>query len=302
MSVGSRWCDAARIWFFRVAASGAVPAHFFEPRLPPVSHRRAKAGRIALEIVNHCWNYSHLLIYQLSSLVMFPPRRLSATVTVFYCPEDRRTASLLAFFETLQVPGVGWNWQALPKEQLFRRAIGRNRAALATQADWVWFTDCDLLFREGCLDTLADRLQGRRDALVYPRQEHRTPLLASDDPLLVAGRRESRVLDIDTAQFAARYPSRATGPLQIAHGDVCRACGYCDALAVYQKPSDRWCKAHEDRAFRWLLRSQGVPIEIPGVYRIRHLDKGRYSGGEASTALRSRIRRAQSWLRDRRQR
>lgn len=302
MSVGSRWCNTALIWFFRIAASGAVPARCFERRLPPVVHRRAKAGRIALEIVNHCWGYSHFLIYQLSSLVMFPPSRLSVTVTVFYCPEDRRTAALLAFFETLQVPGVHWNWRALPKEQLFRRAIGRNEAALATQADWVWFTDCDLLFREGCLDTLADRLQGRRDALVYPRQEYRTPLLASDDPLLVAGRGEPRVLDIDTARFAAHRPSRATGPLQIAHGDVCRACGYCDAISAYQQPSDRWCKAHEDRAFRWLLRSQGVPVDIPGVYRIRHVHKGRYTGGGASTKLRSRIRQAQSWRHDRRKR
>lgn len=283
-----------------MAASGTVPAHFFERRLPPVEQRSAREGRLELEIVSHCWNYSHFLIYQLSSLVNFPPTRLAVTMTVFYCPEDRQTTLLLAFFETLRVPGVRWNWQALPKDQLFRRAIGRNKAALETQADWVWFTDCDLLFREDCLDTLADRLQGRRDALVYPREERRTPLLADDNPLLATGQEEPRVLDIDMAQFTAQYPSRATGPLQIAHGDVCRAVGYCDALAAYQKPSERWCKAYEDRAFRWLLQSQGVPVDIPGVYRIRHVHKGRYSGGKARSKLRRVIRQAQSWLRDRR--
>lgn len=297
---GAGWWTEARILFFRMAASGAAPARLFERRLPPPSERAAKTGPLTLEIVSHCWNYAHFLVYQLSSLVLFPPSRLSVTMTVFYNPEDRRTAELLAFFETQHVPGVRWNWQTLPKEELFRRAIGRNRAALATRADWVWFTDCDLMFREGCLDTLADRLQGRRDALLYPREERRTPLLADDNPMLAEGQRTPRVLNIDTSQFSVQHPGRATGPLQIAHGDVCRACGYCDAIAVYQTPSDRWCKAHEDRAFRWLLRSQGEPIDVPGVYRIRHVHKGRYAAGTAGARLRGRIRKAQDWLRNRR--
>jgi len=296
-TISERWLNAALIVFFRFAAGGTVPAHWFERRLPPVVRRTARTGPLELEIVSHCWNYSHFLVYQLSSLVLFPPTRLSVTMTVFHSPEDRQTTSLLAHFAGLSLPNVRWNWQARPKERLFRRAIGRNEAALATRADWVWFTDCDLLFREGCLDTLADCLQGRRDALLYPREERRTPLLASDDPIFTAGQREPRVLDVDAANFKVERPARATGPLQIAHGDVCRAVGYCDALAAYQVPSDRWRKAHEDRAFRWLLRTQGVPIDVPGVYRIRHISKGRYAG-KNSAKLRAAIRRAQLRLRD----
>lgn len=292
-----RW-DSIRLAFFRFAAGGAIPARWFERNLPPLEQRAAKTGHLSLEIVSHCWNYSHFLAYQLSSLVRFPPTRLSVTMTVFYAPEDRKTAELLEFFGKLHVPGVTWNWQPLPKERLFRRAIGRNQAALATQADWVWFTDCDLMFRENCLDTLADLLQGRRDALVYPREERCTDLLADDNPMLQAGHQAPQVLDIDTTQFTSRYPSRATGPLQIAHGDVCRATGYCNAIAYYQQPSDRWCKAHEDRAFRWLLETQGLPLEIPGVYRIRHVYKGRYTGNPFLTKLRSGLRRVQSQIRD----
>lgn len=297
-TIPDRWLNAALVVFFRFAAGGAVPAHWFEGRLPPVERRAARTGPLELEIVSHCWSYSHFLVYQLSSLVLFPPTRLSVTMTVLHSPEDRLTTSLLAHFAGLSLPNVRWNWQARPKERLFRRAIGRNEAALATRADWVWFTDCDLLFREGCLDTLADCLQGRRDALLYPREERRTPLLASDDPILTAGQREPRVLDIDAASFKVEHPARATGPLQIAHGDVCRAVGYCDALAAYQQPSGRWRKAHEDRAFRWLLRTQGVPIDVPGVYRIRHVTKGRYAGGKSIAKLRAAIRRAQLRLRD----
>ena len=300
-TIARHWQDAALIWFFRLAAGGAVPPRWFERRLPPVEERRAWTGELSLEIVSHCWNYSHFLVYQLSSLLRFPPTRLMVTMTVFYCPEDRQTAALLAFFETRKIPGVTWNWQPLPKEQLFRRAIGRNRAALATQANWVWFTDCDLLFQAGCLDALAEQLQGRRDALVYPREERYTSLLADDDPLLAAGALEPRVLGLGATQFSAHYPSRATGPLQIAHGDVCRACGYCDAIDIYQRPCSHWCKAYEDRAFRWLLESQGTALDIPGVYRIRHVHKGRYAS-QADARVRGSMRRLEAWLRERRQR
>jgi hypothetical protein len=219
-------------------------------------------------------------------------------MTVFYCPEDQKTARLLAFFEQQQVPGITWNWRPLPRQELFRRGIGRNRAALETRADWVWFTDCDLMFREQCLDTLADLLQGRQDALVFPREERCTDLLAEDNPMLQAGAEAPRILDIDTSSFTARYPSKATGPLQIAHGDVCRAVGYCRNIGLYQQPSETWCKAYEDRAFRWLVRSRGEPLPVPGVYRIRHIAKGRYTGSKTSNRLRTRLRALQSRWRD----
>lgn len=293
--------DELRLAFFRLAAGGWIPARWFEPNLPPVSARQARTGRLSLEVVSHCWDYSHFLAYQLSSLVTFAPTRIDVTMTVFYCPEDEKTARLLAFFKQQHVPGIIWNWRALPRQELFRRGIGRNLAALETRADWVWFTDCDLMFGDQCLDTLADLLQGRRDALVFPKEERCTDLLTEDNQMLLAGAKEPRVLDIDTSVFRVRHPSKATGPLQIAHGDVCRAVGYCRNIGLYQQPSETWCKAHEDRAFRWLVRSEGEPLSIAGVYRIRHITKGRYTGSQTHNRIRRQLRTLQSWWRDRRQ-
>lgn len=280
-------------WWLRVAASGLVPARWVEPGLPPVDRRAARTGRLTLEIVSHCWNYAHLQAYQLSSLVRWPPAAANVVMTVFYCPEDERTVELLAFFGAQQVPGVRWNWQPLPREQLFRRAIGRNRAALATSADWIWFTDCDVMFRDGCLDGLAHALQGRRDALVHPKAERISPMLADDDPALQAAA-APRLVDIDGERFVANPLHKATGPMQIAHGDVARACGYCARIAYYQRPADRWRKTYEDPAFRWLLRSDGVGLDMPPPYRIRHVSKGRYTGSRWTTRLRSWIRRVRS--------
>jgi len=283
--------------FYRFAATGFLPARWFEPGLPPSEDRAGRVGRLHLEVVSHCWNYSHLLVYQLSSLVLHPPRDIDVTMTVFHCPEDTRTARLLEFFSRQQVPGVRWNWRPLPRQQLFRRAIGRNLAALDTRADWVWFTDCDLMFREKCLDTLAGLLQGRRDALVFPADERCTDLLAEDNPMLRSGTDMPQVLDIDTTHFVTYHRDRATGPLQIAHADVCRAVGYCRDIGVYQTPEQTFAKCHEDRAFRWLLRSKGEPLPIPGVYRIRHVHKGRYTGTASGNRLRTWLRVMQSRVR-----
>lgn len=283
--------DVVELWYLRLAAGGLVPARWYRPAVPPESARAAKRGFLALEIVSHCWRYAPLLAYQLSSLVLHPPSRLAVTMTVFHATEDEGTVALLADFGARRVPNVSWNWRALDRGRLFRRGIGRNLAARETVADWVWFTDCDLLFHDGCLDTLADALQGRRDALVFPREEAVSGLLRADDPLLERGRSGPMPVDIDPARFERQLRDRATGPLQIAHGDVARASGYCGQLRVYQKPSPVWTKCTEDRAFRWLLGTQGIPIDVPGVYRIRHASKGRYRERSLSGRLRAAIRR-----------
>lgn len=277
----------------RLAAGGWLPARLFAPPPPPASERAARSGALSLEIVSHCWQYSRFLAYQLSSLVQFPPQRLQVTMTVFYAPEDAETQALLDFFAGHSSPKLRWNWQPLPRQRLFRRGIGRNLAARATTADWIWFTDCDVMFRAGCLDTLAEVLQGRRDILLHPREERATPLLAEDDAVLQRGRAAPAIVDIDDSDFTVRRVTRATGPMQITHGDVARACGYCPTLRLYQTPAEHFCKAREDRAFRWLLGTQGTPIDVPGIYRIRHAEKGRYRAGSPTDRLRGRIRRWQ---------
>jgi hypothetical protein len=282
--------DSLKLLFYKLAAKGLLPGRWFEPALPSVEARAARTGHLRLEIVSHCWRYSHFLAYQLSSLALFPPSKLDVTMTVFHGREDEETVRLLEFFGAHEVPGVSWRWRPLPRERLFRRTIGRNLAALETTCDWVWFTDCDLMFRDACLDTLAARLQGQRFALAYPRVERITGLLREDDPLLRGRGGAARIVDIDGADFVEKEKTRATGPLQIAHGDVCRAVGYCNAVPFFQRPAQHWAKAHEDRIFRWLLRTPGEPLDVPGVYRIRHREKGRYGGATVATRVRQWLR------------
>jgi hypothetical protein len=281
--------------FYRVAASGVLPVSWFRDVDPDTIVPARKTGRLKLEIVSHCWRYGHYLTYQLSSLVNHRTDKFDTTVTVFHAADDDRVVPVLDYFGRMEVPGVTWNWQPLPREQLFRRAIGRNLAAKSSRADWVWFTDADILFHRGCLDTLADVLQGRNDRLVHPRIGLGTQLLEEDDPILQKGRAGPALLEIPLDRFTPYGGPRekAKGPHQITHGDIARACGYCDSIPYYQTPADRWMKTYEDRAFRWLIGTHGTPLDIPNVCQIRHVVKGRYRKGSPLSRLRMAIRKSQ---------
>lgn len=281
--------------FYRLAASGFLPASWFR-RVDPARLDRAKrTGKLKLEIVSHCWRYGHYLTYQLSSLVNHRTDKLDIIMTVYYAAGDDAVTPVLDYFGAIEVPGVTWNWQALPKEQLFRRSIGRNLAAKSTSADWIWFTDCDIIFHEKCLDTLADELQGRDAPLVFPRIGLGTALLAEDDEILTRGRQGPALLDIPIEDFSPYGEARtkAKGPYQITHGDVARACGYCDTIGLYQKPAERWRKTYEDRAFRWLLGTHGTAVDVPGACQIRHVVKGRYKKNSFFSTVRKMIRKNQ---------
>ncbi|TRX58161.1 glycosyltransferase family 2 protein [Thalassomonas sp. M1454] len=285
-----RFYDGLLAFFFKLAASGYIPASWFLKNLPEEQARSKKIGNLNIEVVSHCWGYSHMMAYQLSSLVNYPPKKAHVTMTVFYSPEDEKTQKQLDFFSSINVENVTWNWQPLPKELLFRRAIGRNRAALETKADWVWFSDCDIMFNENCIDSLVDSLQGRNDILVFPKKEKTTPMLKEDHPLLQKDA-EPQVIRIENEENFEYYSrSKATGEFQITHGDVARAAGYCANISIYQTPSNHWCKCVEDRCFRWLLGTHGVAIDIDNIFQIRHVTKGRYKKGSLWSRVRSKIR------------
>ena len=289
----SRFSERAVSLFYRLAVSGALPVSWFRDVDPATVVKAKKTGKLKLEIVSHCWRYGHFLNYQLSSLLNHRTEKFDITMTVFHVPDDELVVPVLEYFGRMEIPGITWNWQPLPRNELFRRGIGRNKAAKNTTADWIWFTDADILFHERCLDTLADLLQGRDDGLVHPRIGLGTRLLADDDEILEKGRQGPNVLEIPIEEFAPYGGPRkkAKGPHQITHGDIARACGYCDSIAYYQKPAERWMKTYEDRAFRWLIGTHGTPLDIPNVCQIRHIVKGRYEKDSTMTKIRKFIRK-----------
>lgn len=157
-------------------------------------------------------------------------------------------------------------------------------AARSTRADWVWFTDCDIIFHKNCLDSLANSLQDERGLLFYPAEERVTSMLHDDDPMLRKDAK-TQVVDIQAEHFNLyerdETRNKARGPFQIVHGDVARAIGYCDKLFMFQTQASHWRKCYEDTAFRWLLGTNGQPKHIESVYHIHHVTKGRYAQDSA---------------------
>lgn len=278
--------------FYNHIVGSILPISWFAPRSPRPEELSQASSPLKLQIVSHCWNYSHLSLFQLSSLVNYPPKNCELTYTLFHAEEDRGMRELISRFSDMQIPNITWDWQVLPKAELFRRAIGRHRASLASKADWIWFTDCDLIFHEGCLDSLVTAVSDKQTGMVFPAYEGITELLQPEHPMLNQNISNSGTIDIDPEIFQRNTISKAKGAFQIVHGDVARAAGYCGSVPLYQKPSEQWRKTYEDTVFRRLIEYEGEPVEIKNLYRIRHAEKGRYAKGSRLSAFRKRLRKA----------
>jgi hypothetical protein len=268
--------DRIESGFYWLAASGLWPRAPLPFRSALTAESQDRSSPYDLEIVSHCWRYGRLLTYQLSSLLLYPPERARIRMTVFFSPEDEDTRDVLDFFSREPVPNVDWNWCPLENPRLFRRSIGRNLAALATPADWIWFTDCDVTFQENSLDELVSELRPFPGVLAFPRQHQTSDLLDTADPLLRPCDSAACVLELDRSRFRPEFRSKAVGAFQIVPGDVARSVGYCANMGVFQRPAGQFGNTREDRVFRWRLGTQGTPLNTSGFYRLRHAGKGRY--------------------------
>lgn len=234
-----------------------------------------------IEIVTHVYcppgvdQYAHMLRYQAASLLHWPADP-HVQLSVLYCPQDRSTTDVVYSLSMLQFPPdvqvVGF---PLEPGQLFRRAIGRNMRALATDADVVWFTDVDYFFGQHCLDDVAT-LVHRNSGLCIPAtiQIHKDHQTGADEVRRTRGILAPKA---DLTQFVERRQKIAIGGVQIVGGDLARRIGYLDGTAWVQ-PVDpaagfRSCKC--DHAWRRHNQLDATRLPIRSCYRMRHEQDGR---------------------------
>ena len=229
-----------------------------------------------VEIVTHCYRYSRLLCYQLSSLLLNPPA-VPTQVTVFTSLCDENTLQAVDYFSNLGLNVRAW---PLKRVELFRRSIGRNLAARATEASVVWFADCDYWFGNGSIDSLT---QCDEDFLYMPQQVWVNKTHSDGDRMierLALGR--ARLVDIRHEDFMDRRVRRAIGGIQIVTGDTARTHGYLETWRkgryMRLSPDNGFQRCAMDSQYRKMLLQQGIAprsIEIPNVYRLRHSTDGR---------------------------
>ncbi len=230
-----------------------------------------------INIVTHCWagkykHYAAALQYQLDSLMLNSLRQSDISVTLCCDPSDELTMTVAQHF---LFSGLEFRVCYLDPPRLGRRSIGRNAAALATDADIVWFTDVDHVFGKRCLDELA-RLEWPSGAtMIFPKkikihQDHVTGDKALDFDV-----RSSESRYIDPSEFIDKGYNRAIGGVQIVKGGFAREHGYLNNESKWQRPrSDGkpFGDFRDDIAYRKFCLKHGriVPVDLPGVYRLRH--------------------------------
>lgn len=230
---------------------------------------------MSVEIVSHCWNYSRALVFQLSSLLLYPPQKVHVTISVFYAKVDCNTVQVLDFFSRQVFPhSVTIQPWALAPTLVTRRMTGRNLAALATQAEWVWFTDVDYVFREHCLDSFAALQPSEDQPLVFPRITKISSSHEIGDRELARVAAFDQLLDISPDNYVPKRNDRAIGGIQIVRGDVARRLGYCKSSRYQGVPSTTWVPNYDDVWFRRTLKTRGAPFDMPQLYRIRHSTRG----------------------------
>lgn len=242
----------------------------------------------SVSVVSHCWavrlpHYASLLRYHLSSFLLHPPVRCRVIPVVCHDPNDELTVGTLRFFaDRMPLAAI-----PLPPELLGRRSIGRNKAALFTEADRVWFSDVDQVFGDGLLDGLVDmEWPSTRDgdlpcgervtrwaSMIFPRtiQIHRDHQTGDEYARRVIG--PPGIVDIDKSDFIDKLYHRAIGGVQIVRGDFANDHGYLRDEERWQRPTNTpFADFRDDIAYRKSCLKHGpiIPVDLPGLFRLRH--------------------------------
>lgn len=232
-----------------------------------------------IQLVVHCWRYGKALAYQMSSLILDPPK-CSVEYTVYCNDEDESTMRTLQALHGELPPSVCLIIRHLRKSHLFRRAIGRNEACLGSLAKHlVLLTDVDYCWSGTALDELLANYEGR--PLCYPHHYMKQKTHELGDACL-ALQEEPKVLALNPDEFEPCRIGKAIGGIQVVSADLAREHGYLNGTRWMQPyTGDHFACCRCDRAARVTWDGLGYKFEdIDGAepWRIRHSVKGRCDG------------------------
>lgn len=230
-----------------------------------------------IELISHCYavdlpQYARHLVYQLSSLHLYPPDGHEVSAVICTSKDDYETLAVVEWFQ--ENPKLDVEAMVLEKSELARRAIGRNRAALLTEADFVWFADCDQAYRDNVLGKVCDMEWADGVVMYYPtvihiHKDHRTGDEYAQQVTDIG------LYDINKADFIPKRYRKAVGGVQIVKGEFAREHGYLNHSDKWQRPADRrpFSKnCFDDVVYRKWANKLGEirGTDLEGMYRLRH--------------------------------
>lgn len=252
----------------------------------------------SLELVVHVFAgklplYAQHLRFQISSLLRHPPQS-EVVYTLFWAGEefDKPTAGVVSQaidnrMRAKEFTGWAFNPIVLPRELLFRRAIGRHQRSQETKCDAIWYCDADMYFGPGAIDAVCNQVQDD-GKLYFPRRSLMSLDHATGQQTLEASKDEMWP-QIDPAQFKPQRNHFAIGGIQILGRETAKRVGYLgfkEGEAGYNRRHTKWslpvdpekpfAEFRDDTAWRraHFSMSDGVErqkkIDVPHLYRLRH--------------------------------
>ena len=231
-----------------------------------------------IEIISHCWNgplsiYAPLLRAQGRSFIDFSDHVCDVVWSVCYHESDKLVVGVLDSLEDdLLYRNVRINRVPLPFDLLFQRAIGRNKVALESTADCVWFCDCDYLFAACCLDDAIVCSRAYPNSILYPSTTKATSHEEGDALIKKMEENLSPLERSDMELFYSRPEEKAIGGIRIVKGNLARSRGYLNGTKWVQPVKDTakgFRVTRCDVKYRSFIGSC-VPVYLRWPFRIRH--------------------------------
>ena len=182
-------------------------------------------------------------------------------------------------------PQVSLHIATMPRDQLFRRAIFRNKwMTKYSSADVVWLADSDYSCGQGTIEAILAQVQ-KDSLLAFPahywiHNDHATGDRAWQD-VLAGG---SGVYPVDFKKIKAKV---ALGGMQILGGETAKRVGYLGNERKWQKPADAsrpFACFYDDSVWRRKnFPGGGTAIDIPNLFRMRHSVGSEGSPGPAGS-------------------
>lgn len=223
------------------------------------------------EIVTHCLGYSRFICYQLSTLIN--SISVLPSIQFTYCmvtsPDDIDVHRAIDFFR----PQLPANLQIIVEEQkrtlVMNRGVGRNRRAMASESDWMWFTDVDHLFIKGVWDFLISFCDTTPYHMIWAQRMLYTTYEYGDKLLEVVDEPRFVLPDIFNDGVISNW-GKAIGGMHIARTTKLQANGGYDPAGEWE--SNDWY-FRNDKGFRKQMRDCCTRVSYLNVLRIRHRDR-----------------------------
>ena len=231
--------------------------------------------KLTIEVCMHCYNYQKRLCWMLSSLLQEKGDKPNIVANVSYTPNNGNptTESVIKLFRE---KGLVIKETILTKEQIHNRAIARNIQIKESQADWILFADCDMVYDSLFFSDLQKQLQNdlRNETRVMGADR-----LSLSIPFCIKyfeeDKREYPCEIENVADITSKWPvwrtcggGTAPGNFQLAKMSIVRARG--SRYSFRQR--DRWRRTASDRHFRLVMKGR-VQIKTKPQYHLNH-DRG----------------------------